>query len=136
MMNVSPRSVASAAQVLDKASPDVIARVEQGKMSVSSASKSVQPPKPRPVPTPSTEMNDTGLYVAPADKYFAMQEAKLGAPSDNAGPVPKESELKTLLKSHRATIISWMNQHGDTEIPSIIAAFAATVTVIEKHLEN
>jgi hypothetical protein len=29
-----------------------------------------------------------------------------------------------------------MNQHGDSGIPSIIAALAAAVTVIENHLGN
>jgi hypothetical protein len=67
--------------------------------------RSMQPPKPRPVPRPPAEMNDDcGLYVAPADKYFAMQEAKLGpiAQSVNIAHVPKSGgELKTILKGHR-----------------------------------
>jgi hypothetical protein len=46
IMNVSPRSVARAAQVLDHGSPELIASVEQGKVSVSAAARIVRPSSP------------------------------------------------------------------------------------------
>jgi N6-adenosine-specific RNA methylase IME4 len=47
MLNVSPRSVASAKKVIEQGSPELVAEVEQGRLAVSVAEKLARLPKPR-----------------------------------------------------------------------------------------
>lgn len=49
MLNVSPRSVASAAQVIDHGAPELVAAVEKGEIAVSTAAEKCRPERsPRP----------------------------------------------------------------------------------------
>lgn len=81
----------------------------------------------------SDEFRAAELYVRPADKYFAAQEARLGPVE--AAPMPKIGvALKTLLKDNRATLVSWVRQHHDAGIPAVLAALAASIAAIERQL--
>jgi hypothetical protein len=72
-------------------------------------------------------------YVKPADKYFAAQEAKLGPV---AAPTRKiTQELAAALKGKKATLTMWMKQHADDGIPALMAAFAASIEIIERVLK-
>jgi hypothetical protein len=122
MLNVGKRSVERARKIIEKAEPKLIAEVEQGKISVSVAAKAVSPPKSPADPT----------YVRPADRYLPAQEERLG-PLDTAR-ANISGELATLLKGKRATLKAWMAQHQGDGIQAVLAAFAAAISAIEKHL--
>jgi hypothetical protein len=82
MMNVSERSVRSARQVLDHGSPELITSVEQSKVSVSAAARSLRPSREEITASPD---------------FPAMMAA---------APLPKIGDaLKTLLKGNRATLV-------------------------------
>jgi hypothetical protein len=58
------------------------------------------------------------------------QEAKLGKIDT---PTPKISaELMAALKHKRGTLTMWMRQHADDGIPTLMAAFAANIEIIER----
>jgi hypothetical protein len=80
MLNVSPRSVASAAQVLDSGDPDMIAKVEHGDLAVSAAAATVRESKP-------AEAFKTYKHSKTANKYIAAQEAELGPVEGSDAPV-------------------------------------------------
>jgi hypothetical protein len=110
MMNISPRSVASAAQVLAKGPPELVEKVVHGVVSVSSAAKSLRP----------------------ADKYIAKQEAKLGPL--NAGHAVAsalafcDGVLTPDMPPAEARL--WQNQH------TIASALAASHLVHNSRLDD
>jgi hypothetical protein len=95
MLKVSARSVTSARNVIEKADPKLIADVEQGKVSVSAAAKTVQ--------------SDAAQAAArTADKYLPRSVEPAAAPKTIGG------NLRLDLVSHKGTLKAWMAQHkGD-----------------------
>jgi hypothetical protein len=77
MLNVSPRSVASAAQVLESGDPDMIASVEHGDLAVSAAANAVR--EALSPPSERANFKEAVLakpYSKTAMKYFAKQEGR------------------------------------------------------------
>jgi ParB-like chromosome segregation protein Spo0J len=78
-VNVSKRSVQFARVVLDHGDPELIAEVEEGLLSVSSAAKKAKPPKPRPAPTRSK----AGIDIRPIRSAFRRVEKSVGSGNVN-----------------------------------------------------
>ncbi len=77
MLNVSERSLASAAVVRKHGTPELIRQVEDGKLSVSAAAKQAQPPKPKPKPKPPSPK--PVIYIARIKSAFMRVEKAAAA---------------------------------------------------------
>jgi hypothetical protein len=82
MLNVSERSLASAAVVRKHGSPELIREVEAGEISVSAAAKQARPPKPRN-PKPSKPEAGPGKGIDFASLAKAWREVELAEAAGN-----------------------------------------------------
>jgi hypothetical protein len=87
LMNVSPRSVASAAQVLEHDTPELIAAVERRKLSVSAAARSLGPTEP----TPGYQRTTEALSKISA---AAASSIVTGCPKPTATPAKPAVEVR------------------------------------------
>ncbi len=97
LLNVSERSVRSAAVVRDHGTPELIRDVEAGKISVSAAAKKAQPPKPKSKPKSKSQSEKPLIYVARIKSAFARVEK--AAADRNAKLFQKE--LRQLIAAAR-----------------------------------
>lgn len=115
MLNVSPRSVATASQVLAKGIPDVVALVEQGHMAVSAAAVVAQQP---------AESQQAVAEMAPEERKAAvkrlkqvMREAVRGdkprapkAPTPKVEAIPNRDPLfRKLTERESEVVFFWDN---------------------------
>jgi hypothetical protein len=100
MLNVSERSLASAAVVRKHGTPELIRKVEQGEISVSAAAKIAQPPKPKSKPTPAAKPTPSkpvlGKAIDLGSLPAAWREVELAAAAGNQTHL--KASLKNLLK--------------------------------------
>jgi hypothetical protein len=70
----------------------------------------------------------------PAVDDLAWLESMTGGPVISNPPPKIDEKLAMLLRGKKATLSNWMLQHKDDGIPSILAAFAAAIEVIDRHI--
>jgi hypothetical protein len=98
MLNVSERSLASAAVVRKHGSPELIRKVEAGEISVSAAAKQAQPPNPKP--KPKIQPEKPVIYIARIKGAFNRVEK--AAAAGNAKVFQKE--LRNLIEAAQEQI--------------------------------
>jgi hypothetical protein len=74
VLNVSERSLASAAAIRKHGTLELIRKVEAGEISVSAAAKQAQPPKPKPKPKPKPPSAKPVIYIARIKNAFNCVE--------------------------------------------------------------
>jgi len=81
LMNVSERSVDTARKVREKAKPEVVKKVDAGKMSVNAAAKTIDPPKPEPRRDPLSAIKKqiSDLEDGPAYELYRWQRSQMAS---------------------------------------------------------
>ena len=105
MLNVSERSLASAAVVRKHGSPELIRKVEAGEISVSAAAKQAQPPKPKLKPSPATKPKPSPVKcIILGSLAIAWREVELAAAAGNKTNL--KASLENLLRKVERSINS------------------------------
>jgi hypothetical protein len=115
MLNVGKRTVERAKQVITHGTPELVAAVDRGDVTVSKAMKEAK------LTAPKT-----------ADKYLNAQEERLGPIA--ARPLSKDQIAD--LKGAIASIKSVQNRIREIGIAEIATALTAAVMLIERHLTS
>jgi len=141
LMNVSPRTIKTAKKVQEKAEPEVVKKMDSGKLSVNAAAKTIEP-KPvvevRHCPLAPIKKQIAALDDGPADELLRWMRNQL-APSESesavvdGGPPLDQDDIDLLGQlaaspNSMGVVWHWLRNIGPAKA-GIIGEFCAEVTV-------
>lgn len=137
LLNVSPRSVEAAKQVLASGNAEVISAVTSGQMSVSNAAKKVKPAKPK-LPKPAAEKAsvpaDAPIEPTPLEQLLAAID-RIDFKDLKPGEVVKIAG-KLSVQFGRAPSFNHIGWLMDVRVYGIQAVYSAVLNAEISHLEG